>query len=93
MLEQLAADAAEQGFAQWRMMVTAADDHVGGEISGAREQDVGDREAATQGLLGLGRDPMMMQVMNHPVERRAVLCEVALMGADENHRGVGIGEE
>src|SRR5882672_9524672 len=77
--EQLAADAAEQGFAQLRMMVAAADDQVGAEIGGAREQNVGDGEATAQRLLEPGRDPMVVQVMDHPVERRAVLLEIALM--------------
>ena len=58
-LEQFAADAAEQGFAQRRMMVSAADDHVGRQIGDAREQDVRDGEATAQRLLWLGRDPMM----------------------------------
>ena len=78
-LEQLAADAAEQGFAQLRVMVAAADDQVGAEIGGAREQNVGDGEATAQRLLEPGRDPMVVQVMDHPVERRAVLLEIALM--------------
>ena len=46
-LEQLAADAAEQRLAQLRVMVAAADDQIGAEIGGAREQNVGDSEAAT----------------------------------------------
>jgi len=35
----------------------------------------------------LAATPMMMHVMNHPIELRAVLREVAFMGADENHCG------
>ncbi len=92
-LEQLAADAAEQGFAQRRMMVSAADDHVGRQIGGAREQDVRDGEATAQRLLWLGRDPMMVQMMDHPVERGAVLLEVPLIGSDENYRSFSVGEQ
>jgi hypothetical protein len=33
--EKFAADAAEQGFAQLRVVITAGNDQVGGEISGA----------------------------------------------------------
>jgi len=74
---------AEQGFAQLRVMVAAADDQVGAEIGGAREQNVGDGEATAQGLLEPRRDPMVAQVIDHPVECRAVLLEVALMGSDQ----------
>jgi hypothetical protein len=50
-------------------------------------------EAAAQRLLGLGRNPMVAQVTDQPVERRPVLLEVPLMGADENHRRLRIGEQ
>ena len=59
-LEQLAADTAEQGFAQLRVMVAAADDQVGAKIGGAREQDIGDGEAAAQRLLMPRRDAMVV---------------------------------
>lgn len=47
-------------------------------IGDARAQDVRDGEATAQRLLWLGHDPMMVQMMDHPVERGAVLLEVAL---------------
>ena len=66
--EKFAADAAEQGFAQWRMMVSAADDHVGRQIGGAREQDVRYGEVAAQGFFGIGLDPVLVQVMDGSLE-------------------------
>ena len=92
-LQQLAADAAEQGLAQLRVMVAAADDQVGAEIGRPREQDVRDGQATAQRLLRLGHDPMMVQVMDHPIERGAVLREVPLMGPDKNHCSFSIGEQ
>jgi len=39
-LEQIAADAADQGFAKLRVVIKAGDNQVGGEIGGAGEQDI-----------------------------------------------------
>jgi len=62
-------------------------------IGDAREQDVRDGEATAQRLLWLGHDPMMVQMMDHPVERAAMLLEVPLIGSDENYRSFSVGEQ
>jgi hypothetical protein len=67
-VEQVAADPAEQCLAQLRMVVGPSNDHVGTQISGARQQYIGDPDVATRALFRLRFDPVPLQVPYHASE-------------------------
>ena len=56
-IEQIPADPAEQTLAQRRVVIGPRHNHVGTEIGGARQQDIGDRDAAARVFFGLRLDP------------------------------------
>jgi hypothetical protein len=67
-IEQVAAHPAEQCLAQVRVVVGACHDHVGTQIGGPRQQDIGNRDAIARAFFGLRPDPVPLQMLDDAFE-------------------------
>ena len=86
MIEQLAADPAEQCLAQLRVMVGPCDDHVGTQIDGARQQNIGNRKATARAFFGLRLDPVPLQVPDDALEPGLRAVQIGFPRSDTQHR-------
>src|SRR6516165_9661481 len=92
-IEQITADAADQSFAQLRVVIKAGDNQVGTEIGGAGEQDIRYRDPALHAFFEPGRNRMPLQVTDDPLERCSPPLEFRLARADGYHcYGLGFAE-
>src|SRR5437867_328172 len=84
-LEEFAADPAEQGLAELRMMVGAGDDHVGIEIGSARQQHVRHWKVTLQGLFRMSANAVPLKMADDAVEPRPVAVEIRLARPHRDH--------
>jgi hypothetical protein len=66
-LEQFTAHATHKCFAQLRMVVSTRDNQVGGEIGGAREQNLRYRNVTLQRFFGFGWNPVPLEMTGNPL--------------------------
>jgi hypothetical protein len=76
-IEQGATDPAKQALVQRRVVIGPCYDHVGAEIGGVRQQDIGDRDVAARALLGLRLDPVPPQVADDALEMTKSVAEAS----------------
>ena len=81
-VEQVAANPAEQCLSQQRVVVGPRHDRVGAQIGGARQQDIGDRDVTAWALFWLCFDSVPLQVPYHAFGPRPLTVQITL------HRGV-----
>ena len=76
-IEQGATDPAKQALAQRRVVIGPCYDHVGAEIGGARQQDIGDRDVAARALLGCALIPCRPKVADDALEMTKSVAEAS----------------
>jgi hypothetical protein len=81
-IEQIAADPTKQALPQRRVVIGPGYDHVGAEVGGARQQDVGDRDVAARALFGLRPDLVPPQAADDALEPGPVAIEIGLLRPD-----------